>query len=550
MSSANQSHEMSAVVLPGKPTFGWSWIFLLLPLAYLWWQLIDNLRHEWTTNPQYGYGWLVPVLCLGMICRKWLARPATPDQNLTSHSLAFRLLLVIFVALAFLYLPVRLVELATPEWRPVQWALGFITIGLTLCLIGLGSGMNWLKRLAFPIAFFAVAIPWPTLIEQPIIQMLTRISAAVVVEVLAVLGIPAVAHGNVLEVSSGVVGINEACSGIRSFQSSLMISLFLGEFYGFDRWRRGFLVPIGFALALMFNIGRMAILTIVAAKQGVEAIGKYHDQAGLTITILCTLGLWAAAWFLSRRMSIAPPAPTSNRQPSNLPAANSNAVGLLQFAISLLVWIGVVETSAQWWYQNREARIVTGPDWAVHFPSNNPTLKVLPIDPTTAGLLRFDEGRQAAWQESDGTRWQGFYFDWRPGRVAGYLAKRHTPEICLTATGLSQRSGPDLEMLQVHGLELPVRSYVFASGRQLLHVFHCRWESGAPVEAYVQHESARYNLIRAVWAGRGNKGQKVFEFVIFDAADAVQARQALRAQLEQVIKLAPLSPPTQLSRQP
>ena len=50
---------------------------------------------------------------------------------------------------------------------------------------------------------------------------------------------------------------------------------------------------------------------------------------------------------------------------------------------------------------------------------------------TTRNLLRFDEVKQAAWNEPDGTQWEAFYFSWLPGRVAGYLAKRHTPEICL-----------------------------------------------------------------------------------------------------------------------
>ena len=51
------------------------------------------------------------------------------------------------------------------------------------------------------------------------------------VEVLGWTGIPAIQHGNLIEVGTGTVGVSEACSGIRSFQTSLMISLFFGEFY-------------------------------------------------------------------------------------------------------------------------------------------------------------------------------------------------------------------------------------------------------------------------------------------------------------------------------
>jgi hypothetical protein len=35
-------------------------VLLVLPLGYLWFHLIDNLQLEWSTNPQYGYGMVVP----------------------------------------------------------------------------------------------------------------------------------------------------------------------------------------------------------------------------------------------------------------------------------------------------------------------------------------------------------------------------------------------------------------------------------------------------------------------------------------------------------
>jgi len=205
---------------------------------------------------------------------------------------------LLFAFLAFLYLPTRLIVAAVPEWRPIQWSLGIEVIGLTLYVIYVGMGRGWLRQLAFPICFFFVAIPWPSPIENPIIQHLTRASAAIVIELLGWVGVPALAHGNVIEVSTGMVGIDEACSGIRSFQSSLMISLFFGEFYRLSHWRRGLLVPMGFVFSVAFNVCRMSLLTLVAAKKGVAAISQYHDEAGITIAILCTLALWGVAILL------------------------------------------------------------------------------------------------------------------------------------------------------------------------------------------------------------------------------------------------------------
>jgi exosortase len=588
--------EVHSAMLFSPPVL--KWVIVLLPLAYLWFRLINNLWPEWTTNPQYGYGLLVPFLCLGLLVRRWHAVRTTGLQDYETTGpqdwrsvVSSRLSVVrgqwsvvlFFACLAFLYLPIRLIEAGTPEWRPIQWSLGIEAIGLTLCAIYLGQGRGWLRQLAFPICFFFVAIPWPSPIENPIIQHLTRASAAIVIELLGWVGVPALAHGNVIEVSTGMVGIDEACSGIRSFQSSLMISLFFGEFYRLSHWRRWLLVPMGFVFAMAFNVCRMSLLTLVAAKKGVAAISQYHDEAGITIAILCTLALWGVALLLrSPKSKVHSPKseaqesatadhkttdnettgqPTKGLQDyettglqttdSRLPALNSQPSTLKGpwsvvsgqwsvvrgLAISLLIWLVLVEAGIQIWYRTREAHLIPGPAWTLTFPQDNPTLKDLPMDAKTRNLLRFDEAKQAAWTESDGTQWEAFYFSWLPGRVAGYLAKRHTPEICLAATGIKLLSGPTLTMMNVHGVELPIRSYVFQTEEGIIQVFHCRWEAGVGSEAYVEHESARYNLVRAIWAGRGNKGQKVLEFIISGMDDPEQAKQALSRQLEKLIKV-------------
>jgi len=206
------------------------WVIVLLPLAYLWFRLMDNLWPEWTTNPQYGYGLLVPFLCLGLLVRRWQAVQTTgllttgqrtkglqdyettgpqdrrsvvrvkpqsghaassgpqsdtqhPTSKLSTLNPQLSTLkgpwsvvrsqwsvVLLFSLLAFLYLPTRLIEAGTPEWRPIQWSLGIEAVGLTLCAIYLGKGRGWLGQLAFPICFFFVAIPWPSPIEQPIIS--------------------------------------------------------------------------------------------------------------------------------------------------------------------------------------------------------------------------------------------------------------------------------------------------------------------------------------------------------------------------------------------
>ncbi len=511
------------------------WMLLALPFAWLWFHLIDNLRLQWVTDPQYSFGLVVPLLTAGLLMRRWqrYSKVPLPAGELNNSTL----LVGLAVLAALFYLPTRLIEEATPEWRPIGWLLAFEVIGLTLYAIYLARGWEALKRYAFPILFFLTAVPWPTLFEQPIIQGLGRANAAMVVNVLAIIGIPAIQHGNIIEISNGVVGINDACSGIRSLHSCLMISLFLGEFYFMNWTRRFWLVPGGFVLAMLFNVCRTSFLTYIAAKKGIDAISHYHDEAGMTILFACTITLWGVSYLVSLLPNRSPAAAKTT---PDVPVKNENGEQRFHsfkfYAVSLIIWVVMVEAGVQLWYSIRESHIKPGPEWSLVLPENNPTFKAVAVTPEEHELLRFDDVKQGQWQESDGRIWQAYYFNWLPGRVAGYLAKRHTPDICLQATGLKMTAGPTLKMVNIGDIKLPMRSYTFDSSSGPLQVFQCHWEPGANDDMYA-NESSRFNLIRGVWAGRGDKGQKVIEIVITGYDNPDDARDALERELEKLIKV-------------
>ncbi len=536
---SNMDIPMQIESKPASPASGvkhpkFKGALLILPLVWLWFHLIHNLWFQWTTDPQYSYGLVVPLLTAGLLIRRWHRFSGFHLQN--GELSQSRLLIAFIASLVLVYLPVRLLEEAVPEWRPIGWVLAVETIGLTLYAIYVFKGWHGLVRFAFPFCFFFTAVPWPTLFEQPIIQHLSRINAAIVVNVMSILGVPAIQHGNVIEISTGMVGINDACSGIRSLQSSLMISLFLGEFY-FLKWpRRLFLILAGFVLAMFFNACRTSLLTFLAAKKGIGAIAHYHDEAGITILFACTATLWGVSYLISVLRNRASVAPNTAPASAELGSSERRQQLLSFFAAGLTVWILLVEGGVHLWYSIRESHISPGPKWSLVLPTNDSTFKPLPVTPEEETLLRFDDERQGQWQEPDGTVWQAFYFDWLPGRVAGYLAKRHTPDICLSAEGLTMTSGPVLTMMNIHDIELPMRCYVFTGPDGPLQVFQCHWQPGADKEAYAD-ESSRYNLIRGVWTGRGDKGQKVIEIVITGYHDSQAAREALAQELQKLIKV-------------
>src|ERR1035437_9123391 len=361
-------------------------ILYLLPLGWLWFRLIDHLRVGWSVYPQYAYGWVVPCLCLYLLWRNAETRKCGSADMLESRNAktpapfsfsAFQLFS--FFLLCFLYLPTRLIQEANPEWRLVSWALALEVVALTLLLlraIDYGSRITHhasrityhVSRFTFPVCFFLVAVPWPTVIEGPVIQGLMRANTGVTVELLGVIGVPAIQHGNVIEVATGRVGIDDACSGIRSLQATLMLALFFGELYALSARRRSLCIFAGFVLAFVFNVGRTLLRTWVASAKGVGAVASWHDPAGVTILVACFLSLWLIARAFQKAQNrkqkakiggqwsvVHGPWSVIRGQWSAVSGPGFSLSAFQPFSIFLTAWLLVGETGTELWYRIRES---------------------------------------------------------------------------------------------------------------------------------------------------------------------------------------------------
>jgi exosortase len=498
----------------------------LLVFGFLWTILINHLRVEWTLNPEYGYGWAVPFLCLFLAWQRIPHKPVystilhhPPPYSTISH--------LLFLLLALLYAPTRLVQEANPEWRLVSWALALEVVGLTWLAIYFVLGVRWLKLLAFPVGYFLVAVPWPTVIEAPLIQGLTRMDAKATVELLGWFGVPALPHGNVIEVATGEVGIEEACSGIRSFQATLMISLFLGELFQLKVTRRLGLILGGFALAILFNLARMFLLVNVAAHQGVVAIAKWHDPTGITILLACFFGLLGLGLWLKRGI----PKPEFRTPDSE---AKSPALHLSPLIFIFCLWIVACEILVECWYRSHEARLPAAQEWTMTWPTNNPTFKEVPLSDRARQILRYDESHSVAWQE-DGVGWQAVFLRWDPGRTALHLAQNHTPAVCLTAAGHALTTISELEWVEVGGLRLPFAVYEVTDAPQPVFVFYCLWDDRASQQGFATMSLTYGNRLAPVMQGLRDPGQRSLEMAVTGLTDANAAETAAHDELEKLV---------------
>ena len=561
------------------------WLALAL-VGYLALRALDQLRVEWTLNAQYAYGWAVPFLCAWLCWRRGTEgrrqRAVVRDQKAKvrgqgsevggaggkmesgkqkaeisgSQLSTLNSQLPIFILL-LAFLGTRLIAEANPDWRLVSWALALEAVAGALWFVHGRGGRAAVRQYAFPILFFLVAVPWPSFVEQPVIQLLTRGIVAVTAELMQAFGLVAVIHGNVIETARGWVDVDEACSGIRSLQAALMLALFFGEWQRLNGPRRAALGGAAFALACVFNLARTLTLSLVAAQQGTAAVARWHDPAGTAIVLGCFYGVWAAAEWMEKRQraegrrrraevrnqkSEVTDAPASNPQSSMAVPSSGSQLSTFNFQptspfrglIFAVLILLAGEIAIFFWYAS--APRVSTADWAAVLPRERTGYKPVELPRAAAEILRFNEGESGAWLNEDGTRWQMIALRWFPGRAAVALARNHTPEICLPAAGkkLSAMSGP--LPLTAAGVTLPFRCFTTEQNGRPLVVFYTLWEEGAPAQNVATGFltwSARWQAVRE---RRRNPGQRVIQIAVAGAREAAHAEELLRAELPRLIQ--------------
>jgi len=409
--------------------------------------------------------------------------------------------------LLLLFLPLRLVLEANPEWRLVYWVNALQVLGLSGCLLYRLSGWQWVRYFAPPLLFALVAVPWPMGMEKSVIQGLMRLVAGLTVEVAGCLGIPAVQHGNLIEVSAGMVGIDEACSGVRSLQSGLMLSLFLGEMHRFSVVWRLLLLGASLVFVLVANLARTSFLVWAAANRGMAQMEAWHNSAGVLVMLVVLPGLLAMAYLM--RPGTAKLEPASAPQPVVFPLV-PRWVGVLA-----LVWLATAAFAVEAWYRLHEANLVANPRWTIAWPTQIHGFQRTSVPENSLAILRCSQSAAGFWEDDEGNQLSAFLLRWAPGKNSAQLAKGHRPDTCFPAAGAKLVEDFGKKAFVVRDFEVAFRHQTFETGDALVHVFYCLWPDRiSRTEKALREDGSRGSRLQAVAAGKRNLGQQVLEIVL------------------------------------
>jgi exosortase len=268
-------------------------LILMAPSALALSWLVSKAQWFWNHRPDLKFGWIVLMLVGFLLWDGWDRRPAL-QTRLSPASLfcaLFGLVLLFIVQIyqaAFGLMPASLLGLSV--------GVLFLIAANLLYVFGWAG----VRHYGFAFAFILIALPMPTFIYNPVVSGLQHRIANLNVIILNLAGIAARQSGSLIQLPSGTIGIDEACSGIRSLQSTVMATLFIGYLSLKRRSLQVLLLGLGVGLAVFGNIIRSLFLTCTANNRGIKAVEGVHDAAGWSILAFTGIGVVVLSYFLAR----------------------------------------------------------------------------------------------------------------------------------------------------------------------------------------------------------------------------------------------------------
>ena len=503
----------------GIPT---EYFLLATLLAIAWGGLVFKLTTDWSTNPQYEFGFFVPLFIGYLLVRRWGDRPDP------SRSIPRSLLVMIGAIPVGLLLPIRIVQEANPDWRPFNWVHAVNVVALSLVVIATLGGWSWVAHFSVPLLLIFFCLPWPLVMEQTMVKELTGAVTRVTVELLNWINIPALQRGNVIEIATGSVGVADACSGMRSLAGTLMASAFFGEYYRLSWSRRIVLIIGGTAVAFGLNLCRTFFLGWRTAAEGPQALAAWHDPAGYIIFLIsfATLWLFAKAALSETRQTV------KNHLPG-YPVAGIGAGTL----VAATVWLLGTYAVTEFWYRFREGTRIPVAAWSIRWPDESSDFRFCRVPEEVRSILRYSEGTSAIMEWPDGKNWQIFMLEWEAGRSSAQLATMHRPEICMPAAGFKLISTARAVDVSSPNVVLTLDGSIFDCNGLLVYVYRCLWEdqSASGVARGRRFDMSVSGRLMSSWYGRRNLGQKLLQIGVSGARSEQEAREDLRRRLPDFI---------------
>jgi len=180
-----------------------------------------------------------------------------------------------------------------------------------LCIASLAygfGGYTLLKKFSFPLLLLFFAVPLPHLLSTLTTAKMQLLSSTIGVWFIRLIGLPVLQDGNVIDMGSFKMLVEEACSGLRYMYPLISIGFIVAYFFKAPLWAKTLVVVLTVPITIFMNSLRIAITGLIIKQFGAAAAeGFLHDfegwvvfMAAFALLLLCT---WIIALLLPGRTS-------------------------------------------------------------------------------------------------------------------------------------------------------------------------------------------------------------------------------------------------------
>ena len=174
--------------------------------------------------------------------------------------------------------------------------LAFTTTAFLLLLLAAAFflfGADFMRAIAFPVAFCFFVVPFPNVLLDPVIQFLRTTSIWVAHAFLLVARTPSVVNGTTLVLPNTSLEVTPECSGFHAAIALILTALFAGHLFLRSAWHRLWFALAVVPLGVARNGFRIFVLSEMCVHQGPQALeSPIHSQGGKLFFALSLIPLF------------------------------------------------------------------------------------------------------------------------------------------------------------------------------------------------------------------------------------------------------------------
>lgn len=235
-----------------------------------------ELVNYWLESPEFGHGLL---LCALAFYITWSARGV-----IDSLSVAPSILGHLLMGLGLL---LHLVSLAGDVQVTKFYSLIIVLASCPIALFGLQT----VKAIRFPLLLLFFSIPLHPSLNTALTSYLQLVSSDIGVWFIRTMGMAALQDGNVINMGSFVLLVEEACSGLRYLLPLFSMNLIVAYYLRCNWIAKSALIISAIPITVFTNSLRIALTGLIIKFYGAEAAqGFLHDFEGLAVFgLACSL---------------------------------------------------------------------------------------------------------------------------------------------------------------------------------------------------------------------------------------------------------------------